>query len=40
MKGSCYLRKNLPMKTQLTVRMTWQEGKSEDFRVILRYDKK
>ena len=28
------------MKTQLTVRMTWQEGKSEDFREILRYDKK
>ena len=23
------------MKTQLTVRMTWQEGKSEDFREIL-----
>ena len=39
-KGSCYLRKNLPTKYQLTVQMTWQEGKSEGFREILRYDKR
>ena len=31
-------RKNLPTKNQSTVQMTWQEGKSEGFREILRYD--
>ena len=33
-------RKNLPTKNQSTVQMTWQEGKSEDFCEILRYDKR
>ena len=40
MPGSWSLRKNLPTKNQLTVQMTWQEGKSEGFREILRYDKR
>ena len=39
-KKSCYLRKNLPTKYQLTVQMTWHEGKSEGFREILRHDKR
>ena len=30
----------MPTKKQLTVQMTWQEGKSEGCREILRYDKK
>ena len=29
----------MPTKYQLTIQMTWQEGKSEGFREILRYDK-
>ena len=39
-KGSCILTKNVPSKTQLTLQMTWQEGKSEDFREILCCDKR
>ena len=39
-EGKLFLRKNLPTKNQLTVQMTWQEGKSEGFREILRYDKR
>ena len=38
-EGKLLLGKNLPTKNQLTVQMTWQEGKSEGFREILRYDK-
>ena len=34
------IKKNLPTKIQLTVQMTWHEGKSEGFREILRYDKR
>ena len=34
------LTKNVPSKNQLTLQMTWQEGKSEDFREILRCDKR
>ena len=30
----------MPTKNQLTVQMTWQEGKSEGCREILLYDKK
>ena len=30
----------MPTEKQLTVQMTWQEGKSEGCREILRYDKK
>ena len=30
----------MPSKNQLTLQMTWQEGKSEDFREILRCDKR
>ena len=39
-EGKLLLGKNLPTKNQLTVQMTWQEGKSEGFREILRYDKR
>ena len=39
-EGKLLLGKNLPRKNQLTVQMTWQEGKSEGFREILRYDKR
>ena len=35
-KGSCYLKENLTT----TMQMTWQEGKSEGLREILRYDKR
>ena len=34
------IKKNLPTKNQLTVQMTWHEGKSEGFCEILRYDKR
>ena len=30
----------MPSKNQLTLQMTWQEGKSEDFREILRCGKR
>ena len=39
-KGSCYLKENLTTKNQLTIQMTWQEGKSEGLREILSYDKR
>ena len=34
------IKKNLPTKIQLTVQMTWHEGKSEGFCEIMRYDKR
>ena len=34
------IKKNLPTKIQLTVQMTWHEGKSEGFCEILPYDKR
>ena len=39
-KGSCYLKENLTTKNQLTIQMTWQEGKSEGLHEILSYDKR
>ena len=35
-----FLTKNVHSKNQLTLQMTWQEGKSEDFREILRCGKR
>ena len=35
--GKLLFQEKLPTKNQLPVQMTWQEGKSEGFREILRF---
>ena len=35
--GKLLFQEKLPTKNQLTVQMTWQEGKSEGFRESLRF---
>ena len=39
-EGKLLFKEKLPTKYQLTVQMTWHEGKSEGFREILRYNKR